>query len=124
MNPGVVLSFEQRDGYLYAFVTGSKNSSRVSRQFFKEICAKAVELGSQKILVEEDFPNQLTVLGIFQLAEYLAGTFRMKAIFAVVDKSVMHLELNRFLEIAAGNRGLTLRAFNSLEEAESWLMER
>ena len=121
-NPGFVLSFEQRADYLYAFVTGENDSISASCQFFEAIYLKAIELGSQKILIEEDFPNQLMVFEIFQLAEYLAETVRTRAIFAVVDRDVMHLELNRFLEMAAGNRGLTIRVFNSVEEAESWLM--
>ena len=42
-DPDFTLRFEQRDDYLYAFVTGPRDSLAVSRGFLEQIHSKAVE---------------------------------------------------------------------------------
>lgn len=41
---------------------------------------------------------------------------------AFVDKYIKQLELNKFTELVATNRGLTVKVFTNFDEAEKWLL--
>ena len=117
------LTFEERENYLYAFVTGPKDSFAVSRAFWTEIQSKATKLGIRKVMVEEDFPNQLSTMEMFDLGEILAKKFGFAVKIAFVDKSLLNTDLNKFGENVAVNRGFNGRVFNTYEVAEKWLRE-
>ena len=122
-HPDFTLRFEQKDGYLYAFVTGPKDSLQIADEYWKRIHAKAVELESDRVLVEEDFPNQVSTAEMFQGAETIAEMFRGLAKVAHLDQRVSDMSLNRFGETVAANRGLLARVFNNRNDAEKWLKE-
>ena len=117
------LTFETSDDCLYAFVSGPKDNLSVSKQFWAQVHAKAVETGSTKILVEEDFPNQVSTTEMFEVGEFIAKTFGPKIKIAHVDKQLSNMDLNMFAEVVATNRSLFGRVFNNREEAENWLKE-
>jgi len=115
------LHLEKRDHYLYAFVSGPKDNEEISKRFWMEILTRAEELNIRKILVEEDFPNQLTTLEVVKVTEFVANNFRKAFKIAHVDKHASDLDLNNFGETVARNRGLRVRVFQNVEEAEAWL---
>jgi len=115
------LTFEKRDGYLYAFVAGPKDNFDVSRAFWTEIHSKATKLGSRKVMVEEDFPNQLSTMEMFDLGEILATLFGFAVKIAFIDRSLLDTDLNKFGEDVAVNRGFNGRVFDTYENAEEWL---
>ena len=120
-DPDFTLSFEERDEYLYAFVNGIRDSVDVSKGFWKQIHLKAKESGFHRILVEEDFPNQITIVEMFEVAEYIAELYHNMKI-AHVDKRLTDFDLNRFGETVSTNRGLQGKVFNQVAEAEQWLI--
>ena len=122
--PKFNLLLEEYDNYLYASVSGPQDSEEVSIQFWKEILTKAEELNVKKILVEEDFPNQLSVLEIHAVAEVIANHFTNAFQIAHVDKHASDIDLNVFGETVARNRGLWVRVFQTLEDAEEWLAKQ
>jgi len=117
------IHFEQRPTYLYAFVSGPKDTGEVSKKFWKEIHDKSIELNCHRLLVEEDFPNQLSTYDMYDVAKTAAAMFRGKVKIAHVDKNLSDLELNEFGETVSVNRGLINRVFNQVEAAEKWLLE-
>ena len=117
------LIFEERDNYLYVFVAGPKDSAEVSIRFWTEIHKKTTALGTQKLLVEEDFPNQISTIDMFESANFVCETFRGKIKIAHVDARLSHIDLNSFGETVAVNRGLDAAVFDNIEDAIKWLNE-
>jgi hypothetical protein len=69
----------------------------------------------------ENFQNQLSVIEILEVAKAVAEMFQGKMRIAHVDKHMTDLELNKFGEVVASNRGLVVRVFNNLEKAKEWI---
>jgi hypothetical protein len=121
--PDFTLRFEQRANYLYAFMSGPTDNLDVSTRCWKQIHAKAVEFGSKRLLVEEDFPNQGTTMEMFKVAEFVSELFRDETRIAHVDRRAADMDLNRFGETVGINRGLSVRVFDNLRAAEKWLSD-
>ena len=115
------LDFEERKDYLYVYVTGPEDSFDISRAFFTKVHEKAKELGYQKILVEEDFPNQISITDMFDVGKLLKELFPPPLLIAHVDRNPADIDLNKFGELVAQNRGILGRIFSSIEDAEEWL---
>lgn len=121
LEPDFTLNFEQRDDYLYAFVSGPRDNLVVSKKFWEQVHAKAVELKSKAVMIEEDFPNQVATIEMFELAQVATELFKGFGRVAHVDKQASDMDLNKFGETVGVNRGFNVRAFNKLQDAEKWL---
>ena len=117
------LRFEQRDKYLYVSVTGPEDSLEVSRAYCERAKSRAEELGVKTLLFEEDFPNQISTLDMFDMARFVARLFPTPFKVAYVDRQASDMDLNEFGGIAATNRGCNIRVFHSFEDAERWLTD-
>lgn len=120
-HPDFAIRFEQRSGYLYVFVSGARDSLDISTRFWERIYAQAVDSENNRLLVEEDFPNQLSTVELFEIAKRTTAMFGYKCKIAHVDQRGSDMELNRFAETVAANRGLHMRVFGVVEAAEEWL---
>lgn len=116
------LHFNEMPDYLYAYVTGPKDSLEVSRRFWREIYTRSVEIECQSLIVEEDFPNQLSTTEIFQVSELISELFGSTIKIAHVDRQLSDMDLNSFAETVVVNRGVHARVFNRLDEAEKWII--
>lgn len=116
------ITFEQRPEYLYVYVTGDHDSYEISRSYWLEVSAMSAESGSQKILIEEDIPETVSISDVFRLACDLPqmGFFGVRLAF--VDRYAEQNELNEFGELVAVNRGITGKIFNDIQTAEKWLL--
>jgi hypothetical protein len=121
-NTNFSIKFEKKDDYLYVFVKGLKDSLTVSKRMWEKIYTKAKELGFEAVLIEEDFPNQLSTLEMLQIGEFIAEKF-MGFKIAHVDRHLSDVELNKFGETVAVNRGAFGRVFNNIMDAEKWLKQ-
>lgn len=117
------IRFEHRAEYLYAYVSGEKDSVEISAQYWSEIAEECRKNNCQKILVEEDIPEAIaSVFEIYQFASELPRLGFAGIYIAFVDRYIEQNELNEFVELIAGNRGLKGRLFNDVNEAEKWLL--
>ena len=116
------LSFEHRPQYLYARVTGEKDSYEISRQYWQEIADECKKSGIKKVLIEEDLKENVSMSEMYRLASELPqlGFFGIRVAF--VDLQDEQHQLNQFGETVATNRGLFSRVFNNFAEAEKWLL--
>ena len=121
LNKEFDLHMELRGDVLYASCAGLKDSLSVSTKIVEEVSQEAENRGVSKVIIVEDFPNQLKTMEIFQICEIMARLFRRCTKVAHVDMSSSDLELNRFGETVAVNRGLRIRAFSRAGDAEAWL---
>ena len=116
-------NYELRNNYLYVLVSGPKDDFDISNKLWKDIYAKTVELGVHRILVEEDFPNQLTTIETYRIAEIISKMFKGNVKIAHVDQHKIYESLNKFGETEAVNRGLLVKIFNNITDGEKWLIK-
>jgi hypothetical protein len=116
------LTFEHRPQYLYAYVTGEKDSYEISKQFWQEIAAECRKTEYKKILIEEDIAENVSMAEMYRFASEIPqlGFFGIRVAF--VDLQDEQQQLNQFGETVATNRGLLSRVFNNAIEAEKWLL--
>lgn len=116
------LVFEYRPEYLYAFVTGEKDSYEISKQYWQEIAAECKKAGFKKVLIEEDIEQNVSMSDMYQFCAEIPnlGFFGIRVAF--VDRFEDQQQLNQFGETVATNRGLLSRVFNNFEDGEKWLL--
>jgi hypothetical protein len=118
------LSIEERPSYLHAKVRGTHNEQNAHR-FLVDVHEAWVRRNSSAVLLEMNLDGpSLSVLSIFNIiSERAPYAFGLKRI-AYVDRGRGHdPEQARFAETVARNRGVNVRLFWSVDEAEDWLRE-
>ncbi len=116
------LTFEYRLRYLYAFVTGEKDSYEISKQYWQEIADECKKSGIKKVLIEEDLAENVSMPEMYRFASEIPrlGFFGIRVAF--VDRRQDQQRLNQFGETVATNRGLFSRVFNNFDDGEKWLL--
>ena len=107
--------------YLHAIITG-RNSRETVKAYLEEVRLACLAGGFTRVLIEERLEGpRLDTLDTFGIAEEGAGQAHglFRAI-AYVDTNAEG-NLMHFAETVAINRGLPVRVFASVEEAENWL---
>lgn len=116
------IEFENRSEYLYAFVTAERETQEMSVAIWEEILRECGRDKCGKILVEQDIPEiDVTYFEKYECVNKLIPEL-MRIDVAFVDKYREQLELNKFTELVATNRGLTVKVFTNFDEAEKWLL--
>ena len=116
------ITFEERPEYLYVYVTGSADSYEISRSYWLEVSAACGKINCNKILIEEDIPEVVSISDMYRLASELPqmGFFGVRVAF--FDRYAEQNELNEFGELVAVNRGIMGKIFNDIQAAEEWLL--
>jgi hypothetical protein len=115
------LTFEHREGYLYARVEGVEDSYEISRAFWLEVAAEAKRVGAGKVIIDEAIEQNATLTDVFLLASELPQMGFGRTLVAFVDRYLDHEEVNEFGGIVAANRGFSGGVFNNLEDAKKFL---
>lgn len=115
------LTFEHRNGYLYAFVAGVEDSYEISRAYWTEVVEESKRIGSSKVLIEEEIVENASLTDVFRLASELPQLGFGRTVVAFVDRFLDQQEVNEFGAVVAQNRGFNGRVFNNVEEAKRWL---
>lgn len=116
------LSFEPCEKYLYARVEGEYDNYKISKAFWTEIITEAKAKGFEKILIEEDLIETVSMEEIFQLVSEFSEMGVNDHIVAFVDNRADHHTINAFAELVAVNAGLHGKLFNNLSDAKEWLL--
>ena len=117
------LSILPNPGYLHAIVTGSNSTENV-KGYLEEVFRECKDRGCNRLLIEERLEGpRIGTFDVFQIAAEGTGRARghFKAI-AFVDVNAQG-DLMKFAETVAVNRGLPVRVFSSVGDAEKWLAE-
>jgi len=118
------LTITQGSTYLHAIVTGTNSKENVLR-YLEEIQRECTARDCFRVLIEERLEGpRLSTVSVFQVAAggSSRATGQFKAV-AYVDVNAEG-ELMKFAENVAFNRGLPVRVFRSVSEAEKWLLRR
>lgn len=119
--PDISLVFEDRPDYLYAAVSGPRDSQEISQAYWTLVAAECQRREARKLLVVEklgDFEGErnmpLTLDFLFAL-----GLDRLQVAF-VVGRVELMAQMEHG-EILALERGANGRVFGSVAVAERWL---
>lgn len=116
------LTMEERDTYLYFYVTG-KDSLEVSIAFWREIIDTCLKRNYRKALVEEDLEDSTSLGDVYEVITSNMDRDEGRFIkFGFVDRHMDQYDINLFGEMVATNRGINAKVFSTVEEAENWLL--
>ena len=118
------LTFEHRASYLYAYVEGEHDSYEISLAFWQEIADEVDRFKVDKVLIDENIVESVSMAEIFQLASEIPKMGFGSTRVAFVDRYLDQQEVNSFGELVAVNRGLSGKCFNDVTEAEAWLLRK
>ncbi|MCJ7774346.1 MAG: hypothetical protein MUP22_14580 [Desulfobacterales bacterium] len=116
-----VISYEDRKGYLYAFMTGVRDGVGDAIEYWRQILKECNKRGYRKVLVEQQFDKPLSTMGAFTLVEELLEMIVIKTRIAFVDRDATQNDINMFTETVAVNRGIFVRVFTNINDAVNWL---
>jgi hypothetical protein len=118
------LTITERVSYLHAAVSGPDTRENVLR-FLKETYEACVARGKTSVLLEMAFTGPgLDTPSIFSVIAERSGDGAKLRRIAYVDLSEARDEAKaRFAETVAVNRGVNVRLFRDVAEAEKWLTE-
>jgi hypothetical protein len=120
MEKAYTISMENRGEYLYVLVGGRKLTAAISAAYWREIAHECFELKLLKILIEKDFKETVSPPEMLQMGSYLGyllPTFKV----AFVDR-YRHQEINELGKTVARHREVIMQLFETVEEAEHWLL--
>ena len=117
------LTVEEKTGYLHIRVSG-ENSAVNLRRYLREIYETSARMGISSVLIEEDLCGAgLDSLEVYRVvSEASAETSPIISQIAYVDVNPEHSGTNVDLGVAvARDRGVNVRSFLNLGDAEEWL---
>jgi hypothetical protein len=120
----IKLTITQKPTYLHIIVTGELSEENVLR-YFEEIHNECTARNCLRILIEENLHGpRLNVVKVLELiSEESKKSFGLFKAIAYVDVNAVDNSMN-FIENAALNRGLPVRVFPSVVDAEKWLLNK
>jgi hypothetical protein len=118
------LTITQKPKYLHAIVTGLNNPENVKR-YIEGIRRACTARRCFRMLIEERLEGpRLGTMDVFQIVADESG--RSKGFF----RAVAYVDVNtegdsmKFAETVAVNRGIPMRVFASVGDAERWLLSK
>jgi hypothetical protein len=116
------IKFEQREGYMYVYGKAKQDSFEISLGFWMEIVAYCKENSVSKVLVEEDFGTDNSMMDTYEIMVQGQKNGFIGVRIAFVDRHPDHMNTNLFAETVALNRGIIAKVFSNIKEAEEWLL--
>ncbi|WP_460453315.1 hypothetical protein [Arenimonas aestuarii] len=119
--PDIRLVFEDRADYLYAAVTGPRDSQEISMAYWRQIAVECERRKARKLMVVENLGDYEGERNLARTVDYLfdLGMDKLQIAFVVGRiELVAHMEHG---EILALERGANGRVFGSSSVAERWL---
>jgi chromosome condensin MukBEF MukE localization factor len=113
-------TIEDKPGYVHATVTGERTPENALR-FLREVTEACARCGKEAALLEMRFTGaSLDATSIFQvISERSPSGARLRRIAYV--QATGDPQKARFAETVAVNRGVNVRLFDNVADAEKWL---
>lgn len=115
------LRFEHRPDFLVVHAWAPRDSMELALHAWGKIAAECAAHKCKRVLVIEDVQEILSTIDIFEFVERMPELGLLGVTIALVDPHPEHLLKYRFGETAATNRGIILKLFDNVPEAEAWL---
>lgn len=114
------IEIKERGEYLYARVSGETLKPEIAKQYWDEIADTAFELKKSKIMIEKCFSQSVSAPEMLEMGDYLGKLLATKKI-AFLDR-YKNTAINNLGQKIAVNRGVEIKVFQDVEEAEKWLL--
>jgi hypothetical protein len=120
-----LLNLNNKGNFLHVKVTGDNTPENVSG-YLSDVLKYCLEHNCHDVLIEENLSGPgLEIFEIFNIASHGAKN----ALFAI--RQIAYVDLNPehssksmdFAETVAGNRGLFVKIFSTVHDAEKWLTD-
>ncbi len=118
-----VLRLENKGAYLHITVTGDNTPENVAN-YLSEVRDKCVEHQCSTVLIEENLrgPSLAPSIVFSIITEAATRVWPIVKRIAYIDTNPAHqTETLQFAETVAVNRGVNIRFFSRIAEAEQWL---
>lgn len=118
-----VLRLENKGAYLHITVTGDNTPENVAN-YLSEVRDKCVEHQCSTVLIEENLrgPSLAPSIVFSIITEAATRVWPSVQRIAYIDTNPAHqTETLQFAETVAVNRGVNIRFFSRIAEAEQWL---
>lgn len=113
------LTFEDRGQYLYAHLTGT-DSYAASLSYWNEISDEVRKFDFRRLLVHENLIGHVNEGEVFDIiCDLVPSGLGIKVAF--YDENRADADINELGLLIASNRGIDVRMFSSLEDAEKWI---
>jgi hypothetical protein len=116
--------FESRESYLLAHITGRGEELETTRATWRSIAAECKQRGFARVLILEDIEGELPFMQQYAFADGLSHLGFDGTKVAFVDAKPEQFTNNKFAEDVAVNRGALGRMFQTVAEAEAWLLSK
>lgn len=116
------VSFERREGYLYARMSGDTSLSETKIECWDEIIRTCRAYAYGRLLVVLDGPGNKNELDAYESSRGIIALGLQGIKIAYVDLNPANLKFNQFGELVADNRGAFAKVFVGETHAEEWLL--
>jgi hypothetical protein len=114
------LSIQEKSGYLHAVVTGQNTKENVAG-YLEEIRRECAGRHCYRVLIEERLDGpRLGLTDVFAISSRHGQPSGRTPTIAYVDVNAQGTTM-AFAENVAVNRGISVRVFGSVQNAEQWL---
>ena len=117
------LTIIQKPAYLHAIVAGLNSKENV-KAYLADVLEACKRRACNQVLIEEKLEGpRIDTINVFQIAS--EGSRQALGFYKAIAYVDVNAEgdLMKFAETVAFNRGLPVRLFSSVAEAERWLIE-
>jgi len=120
----LAVRYEHRGAYLFAHVTGPDEDLESAQTTWRAIAAACKQGNYSKVLILEEIEKQMPFMQQYAFAESVGQLGFDTITMAFVDGKPEQFANNKFAEDVAVNRGAHGRIFQTIAEAEAWLLAR
>ena len=115
------LYFEARKTYDYFRIEGETLDYNMLRGCLQTM-ARTNDIGKRRcVLVENNYRESLSLADLFRVIRDLPEIGFSQIHLAIADPNPGHADIIEFANDVAGSRGLLMKAFSSVPDAEGWL---
>lgn len=116
------LSFEERPDYLYARIEAESIDRTTALSYLSEVARYCARIDAKRLLIHRDIPVMLPDADLFNTTtDFLEMVRGTRAAFVNPYQDLT--EALDFAMVVGLNRGADYKLFNSIEDAEKWLLE-
>ena len=116
------LTFEDRAEYLYVCVQADIISLDIAIQYINEVMVHLKQTGATNVLLVRETPMMISATHYSIVGSMIINMLPKALRVALVDHSPAYRVVVGFVNAEAKEKDRDIRAFESFEEAEAWLL--
>jgi hypothetical protein len=120
--PGLRMTFEPRDAYLYIKVSSPVVDPDIAKTYLHAVVDEINRVGPTRVMLVRDIPVGPPGRGTFKLLYSILGSFAHIR-FAIVSPHSRLIQSLGFIMFVAKKAGVDAQVFQGEDEAERWLLQ-